>query len=49
MRLSIYPERIVFHDNPGVIAELRAKAEREGLTFAEVMRPAARREVREAA
>lgn len=49
MRPSIYPDRIVFHDSPSVIAKLKAKAESEGVTFSEVMRRAARREVREAA
>lgn len=49
MRPSIYPDRVVFHDSPAVIAQLKAKAEREGVTFSEVMRRAARREVCEAA
>lgn len=49
MRPSIYPARIVFHANESVISQLKAKADREGVTFAEVMRRAARREVQEAA
>lgn len=49
MRPSIYPARVVFHDNSSVVAELKAKAEREGVTFAEVMRRAVRREVSAAA
>jgi len=49
MRPSVYPERVVFNDHPAVIAALKAKAGREGLTLAEVMRRAARREVAEAA
>lgn len=49
MRPSVYPERVVFNDHPAVVSALRAKAESEGLTFAEVMRRAARREVAEAA
>lgn len=49
MRPSTYPARVTFHANPAVIATLKAKAESEGLTFAEVMRRAVRRELREAA
>lgn len=49
MRPSTYPARVVFHDNEAVLASLKALAAREGVTFAEVMRRAARREVREAA
>ena len=44
MRPSIYPERVVFNDHPSVVAALKAKAESENVTFAEVMRRAARRE-----
>lgn len=49
MRPSVYPEKLVFHECQGVAAELKAKAEREGITFSELLRRAARREVREAA
>jgi hypothetical protein len=49
MRSSVYPSRVVFHDNAAVIAKLKAKAEREGVTFSEVMRRATRREALEAA
>jgi len=49
MRPSTYPARVVFHDSPAVVAALQAKADRESLTLAEVMRRAARREVAEAA
>ena len=49
MRPSTYPARITFHANTAVIASLKAKAEREGVTFAEVLRRAVQREVQEAA
>ncbi len=49
MKQSVYPARVVFHANDTVIDALKAKAEREGITFSEVMRRAARREALEAA
>jgi len=49
MRPSVHPARVVFHEAPAVVAVLHAKAESEGLTLAEIMRRAARREVKEAA
>ena len=49
MRQSVYPARVVFHANGRVIDALKEKAEREGVTFSEVMRRAARREALEAA
>ena len=49
MRPSTYPERIVFNDSVIMAAALRAKAARENVTLAEVMRRAVRREVRQAA
>lgn len=49
MRPATYPERVVFHDNPEVIAALKAKAEAQSLTASELLRRAVRREVLEAA
>lgn len=49
MRPSVYPERVVFHDNPAIVAALKERAGRENVTLAEVLRRAARREVAEAA
>ncbi len=49
MKQSVYPARVVFHANEGVIATLKAKANNEGITLSEVMRRAARREALEAA
>lgn len=48
MRPSVYPARVAFHENAAVVGALKANAEREGVTFAELMRRAAR-EVLEAA
>ena len=41
--------RVVFHANGSVIAKLKEKAALEGVTFAEVMRRAAKREACELA
>jgi len=49
MRHSDYSARVVFHANGSVVTALKAKAEREGVTFSEVMRRAAKREALEAA
>lgn len=42
MRPSVYPERIVYHDNPQVLARLKAVANERGLSFPEVQRQANR-------
>ncbi len=48
MRPSVHPTRVVYRENPGVLAQLKAMAEQRGLTFSEVQRQANRRLLAEA-
>jgi predicted DNA binding CopG/RHH family protein len=49
MRGSVHDSRIFLRANDALIAEAKAKADREGMTLSELVRQAVRREVREAA
>lgn len=46
MRSSVHGGRVFLRANEGLLAEARAKAEREGMTLSELVRQAVRREVR---
>jgi hypothetical protein len=49
MRSPVYESRVIYRDAEEVVAAIKAKAERESLTFSELMRRAARRELAQAA
>lgn len=43
MRQGVHGARVVYRENPGVLARLQALAESQGLTFSEVQRQANRK------
>lgn len=45
MRGSLYEDRIIYRDASDVVARLRAKADADRITFSELLRRAARREL----
>ena len=47
MRSSVHGARVILRANSCLVAEAKAKAERDGMTLSELIRQAVRREVRE--
>ena len=49
MRSAVHTSTARIRINPALLADAEAKAQRDGMTFSELVRQAVRREVREAA
>ena len=49
MRQQVHDQSVHFRANSAIVAALSAKATRQGMSLSELLRAAARREVREAA